>query len=154
MHHFDLSSLTALSSLIFATDFLAASHCEAATSVRKSGARTDTRPHRNLRANRCRSVSFSPGMFRCNTVHSAVTRTATQLQMMSSVPRVSGPWTQPLKSSDRMDVLVLLPNILAAKAADGQTKLFARKCSELVKEAVWRRSCILAIVIVHARSDR
>jgi hypothetical protein len=115
MHHFELSSATSLSSRIFATDFFAASHWLAATNVRKSGARTDAQPQRILRANKCRRPSPSPGTLRWSTVHSAVTRTATQLQMISRVPRVSGPWTQPLKSSARIDVFVLLPSMLAAK---------------------------------------
>ena len=148
MHHFELSSATSLSSRIFATDFFAASHWLAATSVRKSGAKTDTQPQRNLRASKCRRLSLSPGMLRWRTVHSAVTRTARQLQMISSVPRVSGPWTQPLKSSARIDVFVLLPNILTARwpkkseleaAQEGAQRGRSRQCSVF---ALWMRTCL------------
>lgn len=112
MHHLELSISTSLTSRIFATDFFAASHWLAATNVRKSGARIDAHPHRNLRMNKCRRPSPLPGRLTCSTVHKAVTRTATQLQIMSSEPLVSGPCTQPLKSSAGVEMLVLLPSML------------------------------------------
>lgn len=77
------------------TDRAAASHCEAATSVSMSGAKTHAKPQRRRRARVVHVPSPGAGMLTWITVHTAVTRTSTQLQMMSTVPRVSSPHWKP-----------------------------------------------------------